>query len=342
MPLVFRIALPLAFLALIATCPASAGVVVSVAGSGNSFDNNEYIGYDSGPIRQDRSATTSDGQSAKGTVSSAYAHGNLILDDVLHPGLRLRTSAKASGGDVAGANAWAVAQWGDTIRLSPESAHAEHLAVVFSVHGEYGYTRLGRHQLEMTVGVANISNTDLEGSDPQAFRWAYGISFFPRAIDSIDPLISGTSMLSLRRGAYWSDGDLDAILALPEDASNLIVTEPSLAQPGSSVFEEIITGAFGWQQTFYVPYVEEIGGYNLNIFAFAGSSAVWEGSTGIDALNTITLDAVTYADGSEIVGPIEFDSGFRLSAVPEPSSPMILAISFLSFLKFHRRRRTVL
>jgi hypothetical protein len=125
----------------------SAGLVVSVAAVGRSFDNNEYTDYDSGPVAGSQVASTSGGRSAKGTTASSSAYGNLF-PDLLNPGpgLRLRANTLAVGGDVAQTNAWAVTQWGDTIRIGTTLPLPSTLAVTFSIEGLYGYTLVPSQQ----------------------------------------------------------------------------------------------------------------------------------------------------------------------------------------------------
>ena len=70
----------------------------------------------------------------------------------------------------------------------------------------------------------------------------------------------------------------------------------------------------------------------------AGTSAHRDGSAGIDAWNTVTLDAVTFVDGTDILGPVVFDSGFSITSVPEPSSLLMLCAGSLIYAVFRWRK----
>jgi hypothetical protein len=193
----------------IAGFDAWAGIVLSVAGTGNADDNNQLINYSQSITPLSQNGDLHSGQDAfdqNGRLSAssgARAQGNLLLG-VLDPGLRLRTNAGSYASNIARANSWAVAQWADTIRITQNIHVADHLAVYFSIRGEYGYSREepAVHDIGMTLGLANISYSALGESDPQAFVWANNLAFFPRPGDSTDPLISGTASLNLRRSSF--------------------------------------------------------------------------------------------------------------------------------------------
>jgi hypothetical protein len=84
--------------------------------------------------------------------------------------------------------------------------------------------------------------------------------------------------------------------------------------------------------------MSEIGGYNLNMLVYSHSQAYQNGSAGIDAWNTITLDSVKFVDGTVISGCVVFDSGFSIASVPEPSSVLMLCAGSLILGIFHRRK----
>lgn len=308
------------------TTIASAGVVVSVAGSANTASNLVPVSYDSGPVSGNQFAEVTESRSVTDPVyfdesaSSATAQANVFTQGPLSRGLHLATDSASTwdgGGNASGSSSWAVAQWGDTIRLAQGVPVQGHLAVRFSVHGTYAYQERGGTELGFHVGVANISYTTIEGSEVSALAsiFANNLGFLPRAGDAADELISGTSSLSMARSNIYFDPNLNSRTEFGSDAgpaSGLVQQEF-----GSG---EFVNGVFGWQQIFYVPYSPELDAYNLNMFAFAHTSSFLDGSAGIAALNTITLDNVTFEDGSAIIGPITFDSGYTLTPVPEPSS----------------------
>ena len=336
-----RVALAILALGSVFSCDASAGVVVSISAQGNSGlgDDPGIYNYDSGQITDSQSASTSRMERAGGTVSAAQVSANLVPGQ-LDPGLRLRTYARAENnhfgpgprGDAL-AETFAAAQWGDTIRISNANPSPDHLAVTFSIRGEYGYTRAPRiSEVSMGMEVVDLSRLLLAGFSATAVNAMNdGLAFntFPR------------SVMNIRRGSWIGDGDQDSsdFYSLKGAiATAFFAIEPFTIPPGSSVFNEEVTGAFGWQQTLFAPYMAEIGGYNLNMAVISYSSAYQNGSAGIDAWNTITLDSVKFVDGTEISGPVVFDSGFSIAAVPEPSSLLLLCSGSLTYAIFRRRK----
>jgi hypothetical protein len=151
--------------------------------------------------------------------------------------------------------------------------------------------------------------------------WARGIGSLP---------ISDSTWISFVRGGPNDRSDFGTPTNSRDTAQGYAAGEPSLAPPTSNVASEGITGFYSWQQTMLIPYVEAEGGYNLNVFAWLGISSWKEGSAGVDAWNTITLDSVSYSDGTSIDGPITFDSGFTIG-IPEPGSLTLLTAALFVF-----------
>jgi xanthosine utilization system XapX-like protein len=318
-------------------CSASnADIVTSVAGNGYAYGST---GYSYAP---DRVVSTGDCELPRASMdvsdsidyggvryarSIAEAYGNTCP---ANPGLRLRTHATALGGGDAytftNANAWGVVQWGDTIRISGVSERPSHLAINLRVVGQLGYTAYsGRQQVDFSVGVANVSGWELDGTSADAWRWANNVSFFPRPGDHIDPLITDTSTFALRRGGYWGAHDQDLLVSLPT-TDDFSFTEPFPVDPTGFAGNEEVGSQYHWTQKFLIPYSEDIDAYNLNIFAFSGVAASWDATGGVDSWNTITLESVTFVDGTAVPGAITFDSGFSLPNVPEPGTLSLVGI----------------
>jgi hypothetical protein len=93
-------------------------------------------------------------------------------------------------------------------------------------------------------------------------------------------------------------------------------------------------------ESFEVAYSEADGGYFMSFLASAFTLISGPGNGHADFGHTVRLVGVTHADGSAITGPITFDSGFELNAVPEPSSLTLAGIGAASLALIGLRSRT--
>lgn len=90
--------------------------------------------------------------------------------------------------------------------------------------------------------------------------------------------------------------------------------------------------------TFHIDttYDAALGGYGWGLMLQTYAEAYGSGAR-VDALNTLKLRAVTLTDGTPVAAT--FDSGLRLSSVPEPASVVMLGAGALILLGYGWRRR---
>jgi PEP-CTERM motif len=99
------------------------------------------------------------------------------------------------------------------------------------------------------------------------------------------------------------------------------------------------TGEISWDSPILLSYDPAYGGYHFNFYASVSTFAESFGDATADFGDTFRLAAMTLPDGSPLPGPITFDSGFQLQAVPEPSSLVTAGIGVLMALAYTWRRR---
>jgi hypothetical protein len=97
-------------------------------------------------------------------------------------------------------------------------------------------------------------------------------------------------------------------------------------------------GHFSGTFTFDAPYDAEKEGYTWYV-AMTASASAKGGSASALLGNTISLVSVSSTDGDSIdSADLSFDSGLKISAVPEPTSLVMLSVGLVSALTYCRKR----
>jgi hypothetical protein len=217
------------------------------------------------------------------------------------------TSASALRGQV---NSVASAAWQDVVTLSQEVGQPDAIRLQFTIEGGLAAERFR------------------EGSGYSAGLAGLGINFF--------------STPGLNTYGSESNTDVrfdDIYLRLYETSSN---NQPGFTHQGLA---SLAGGPGGFTAAFYydAPFDADLGGYFWNMSVVADSFA-GEGSSAALFGNTIKLTAVTKTNGDRFdAGDVSFESGLRLTAVPEPGGLLLASSGVLLvglYLRRSRRRET--
>lgn len=225
--------------------------------------------------------------------STGYAWGMSSFDNRgIHVDAELNMAAGPHSGLVQ-----SMLQWRDVVRLvSPDPP--DMIKVTFDMHGNFSNSG-GPSWGYMTAGVGQIPGSGLLSGD----------EVLPQAAD----FGGSVAMATINVG-----GDQPG-----EEPNNGYVI------PGRDLFyTEADSVSAYWLADFYLPYDEEAGGYVLNFLASNRNEMSLGDRDSSDShfAETFRLSSVTNADGSALGGPITFDSGYTLQAVPEPSGLVLAGV----------------
>jgi hypothetical protein len=217
------------------------------------------------------------------------------------------------------------ANWQDVIRVTGSSLPST-LRIQLQVEGRLDL-REGAGEIistsEARVGVALLRNIDNPFSGtviPQSNAYA---NAFPHS--------------EVWAGAQASPAGLSSFF-LSGDNTNAPTYKVRNLQSGA--------GAVSWDVLFDLQYDNKLGGYGMNLYASAYTSAhnyYFRGGRGVaDFDGTIRLTGVTLTDGNAVPGGVTFDSGFTLgptvSPVPEPTTLAIFGLGSVLMVAARRRR----
>lgn len=222
--------------------------------------------------------------------------------------MRLEANAFDNGaGSFISASASATGQWRDIVFYGGDQAPSS-LRLVFRAEGTFEaslvsdfYKYYSRNKLSIAAS-SDIDRFPVNNGLLKQARVSY-------AIGKLDGEYTW-------RGGWTSEG-FESLSYNPED------------------------GRFSGIFIYDAPYDGELGGYKWYV-TMTASSSTYGGSGSALLGNTIALQAVTLIDGTAIdPAELSFDSGLKLSTVPEPSSIVMLGAGALGLLGCRgcRRRR---
>lgn len=319
----------------ICLCPqiVRADVIASAFGRGQSQN------FDTGDVRDVNFVEVSgvfsgiDELSGSRFAGSAFALGKLIPTfpgEASSLGLKLYNVADSEGLSSIEANTASVVRWEDRIRVSggPQS---DFLKISVRAHAYVGFNTyhdsLSTKYIEANFGVAalpigGILEAGRVNSGYRPWQWENhaGVEYGLTQGWMFDYPSGPTSSESLY--VYGGSSLLSSLLQ-GDTAGNPLTDFAERKE-------------ISFTQDLLIPYVSQEQAYVFNLGAYSTTKAWGRGKIAVDARNTIDIINVVNADGSSVLGGFTFDSGYKITAIPEPSSLMMLG----SLVLWKLRRRT--